>query len=148
VLRVFRGKASPVHFFWGSFDLAASRFPGRPAPPHPGAPNVADHVTREAYPQEVSSAGFWPGLTGVSETVCYAYAYPEPPGFAAAPVTPEAARYDGAPREFVLPYTAMRDASDPDATLIGFLQSTYEAAADRGGWDRAALEAGMDIGTA
>ncbi|HEV7369495.1 DUF5996 family protein [Arenibaculum sp.] len=136
----FLGKASPVHFFWGSFDLAATRFSGRPAPRHPGAPGVADAVTREAYSHEVSSAGFWPGGGGVDTALFYAYAYPEPPGFAQAAVQPAEARYDETLREFVLPYDAVRLAPDPDRALLSFLQSTYEAAADLGGWDRAALE--------
>lgn len=137
----FRGKASPVHFFWGSFDLAATRFSGRPAPPHPGAPNVADYVTREAYSDEVSSCGFWPGGGAVNAPAFYSYAYPQPPGFADAPVRPDAAFYSGELGEFVLPYDEVRQANAPDAMLLDFLQSTYEAAADRGHWDRARLEA-------
>lgn len=137
----FLGKVSPVHLFWGSFDLAVTRFSGRAAPPHPGGiPALPDTVTREAYSHEVSSAGFWPGGGPVEHAAFYAYAYPTPDGFADAPVTPAAARYDQALGEFLLPYDAVRTAADPDATLLGFLQSTYEAAADRGGWDRAALE--------
>lgn len=137
----FLGKASPVHFFWGGFDLAATRFSGRPAPPHPGgAPNVADWVMREAYSHEVSSAGFWPGSDAVPEPLFYAYAYPEPPGFADAPVGQEGAYYHPELREFVLPYDAVRTAANPDATLLEFLHRTYEAAADLAGWDRAALE--------
>ena len=137
----FRGKSSPSHFFWGGFDLAASRFSGRPAPPHPGGyPNVGVSVMREAYSHEVSSAGFWPGGTGVEEPVFYAYAYPEPEGFAAARIEPEAAYYHPTLHEFVLPYEAVRAAGDPDRALLAFLQTTYEAAADHGRWDRAALE--------
>jgi len=146
VLRLFRsaflGKVSPVHFFWGSFDLAVTRFSGRPAPLHPGGiPNLPDAVTREAYSHEVSSAGFWPGGAGSeAEPFFYSYAYPAPTGFAAARVAPEAARFDAALGEFMLDYEAVRTAADPDATLMAFLESTYEAAADLGGWDRAALE--------
>ncbi|HMD66212.1 MAG TPA: DUF5996 family protein [Stellaceae bacterium] len=136
----FLGKVSPVHFFWGSFDLAVTRFSGRRAPAHPGAPNVADKVTREAYSHEVSSAGFWPGAAGVSQPVFYAYAYPEPAGFAQAAVAPVAASYSSAFHEFLLPYDAVRQAAAPDDLLLEFLQSTYEAAADLGRWDRAALE--------
>jgi hypothetical protein len=121
----FLGKVSPVHFFWGSFDLAVTRFSGRRAPPHPGAPNVADKVTREAYSHEVSSAGFWPGAAGLSEPVFYAYAYPEPPGFAHAPAGPAAASYNTAFGEFLLPYEAVRQAVAPDDLLLEFLQSTY-----------------------
>jgi len=138
----FCGKVSPVHFFWGSFDLAVTRFSGRQAPVHPGAPNVADSVTREAYSQEVSSCGFWPGAPGVSDAVFYAYAYPAPVGFASASVEPEAASFSDALGEFLLPYEAMRRASAPDDVLSRFLQSTYQAAADLGRWDRAALERG------
>lgn len=144
VFKVFRGrfvgKSSPVHFFWGSFDLTVTRFSGRPAPPHPGAPNVSLSVTREAYSHEVSSAGFWPGGGPVPEAIFYSYAYPEPSGYAQARVQPNEAYYDGALREFILPYAAVRDAADPDAVLLTFLQSTYEAAADGGAWNRAALE--------
>ena len=136
----FLGKASPVHFFWGSFDLAATRFSGRAAPPHPGAPGVADRVTREAYSHEVSSCGFWPGGAGMEEPVFYSYAYPQPEGFAEAPVRPAAARYSREFGEFILPYDAVREAADPDAALLEFLQSTYDAAADLARWDRAALE--------
>jgi hypothetical protein len=136
----FCGKVSPVHFFWGSFDLAVTRFSGRAAPPHPGAPNVADRVTREAYCDEVSSCGFWPGGAGMEEPIFYAYAYPAPPGFDAAPVQPSAARYSRDFGEFVLPYEAMRLAAEPDQALLAFAQSTYAAAADLGRWDRARLE--------
>ena len=136
----FLGKVSPVHFFWGSFDLAVTRFSGRTAPAHPGAPNVADKVTREAYSHEVSSAGFWPGAAGVSEPVFYAYAYPAPAGFAQATVAPAAASYSSAFGEFLLPYDAVRQAAAPDDLLFEFLQSTYQAAAELGRWDRATLE--------
>jgi uncharacterized protein DUF5996 len=137
----FVGKCSPVHFFWGSFDLAVTRFSGRPAPPHPGGvPHMPDWVAREAYSREVSSAGFWPGGAAVPEAVFYSYAYPEPPGFRDGAVAPAAARFDAALGEFVLPYEAVRTSADPDATLLAFLQATYEAAAERGHWDRAALE--------
>lgn len=135
----FLGKCSPVHLFWGAFDLAVTRFSGRPAPLHPGgAPNLPDAVTREAYSHEVSSAGFWPGDPS-REPSFYAYAYPAPPGFEAAAVAPPA-RWDGGLGEFLLPYEAVRTAADPDAVLSAFLEATYEAAADLGGWDRAALE--------
>ena len=136
----FLGKSSPAHFFWGSFDLAVTRFSGREAPPHPGVPIMPDSITREAYSHEVSSAGFWPGGDGLGEPVFYAYAYPTPDGFARAPLRPDIARFDETMGEFVLPYEAMRQAPDPDALLLDFLQSTYEAAADLGGWDRRALE--------
>jgi hypothetical protein len=142
VFRLFRssflGKASPVHFFWGSFDLAVTRFSGRPAPLHPGGiPHLPDDVTREAYSHEVSSAGFWPGgAGGGGDPFFYSYAYPVPQGFAAAPVEPEAARFDQALGEFVLPYAAVRTDSD----LLDFLESTYRAAADLARWDRPALE--------
>jgi hypothetical protein len=135
----FVGKVSPVHFFWGGFDLAVTRFSGRTAPPHPGgAPNCADWVMVEAYSHEVSSAGYWPG--GSDEGSFYAYAYPEPPGFADHTAGTPAGRYDAELREFILPYRDVRTAADPDAVLLDFLQATYEAAADLGGWDRAALE--------
>jgi hypothetical protein len=146
VFRLFRsaflGKVSPVHFFWGSFDLAVTRFSGRTAPLHPGGiPNLPDDVTREAYSHEVSSAGFWPGGAGAEGgPFFYSYAYPTPEGFGAAKVRPDAARWDPALGEFVLDYEAVRSAPDPDATLLGFLTSTYEAAAGLGRWDRAALE--------
>jgi hypothetical protein len=135
----FVGKSSPVHFFWGAADLAVSRFSGRTAPPHPGgAPNCGPHVMLEAYSHEVSSCGFWPG--GEGEGVFYSYAYPEPSGFRATRVAPSAARYDEQLQEFVLPYEVVRTSDDPDATLLAFLQSTYEAAADNAQWDRVALE--------
>ena len=137
----FLGKASPVHFFWGSFDLATTRFSGRPAPPHPGgAPNCPDYVMREAYSRECSSCGFWPGGGTLAEPAFYAYSYPEPDGFRDYPVRPATARYDRDLGEFVLPYEAMRAAASPDDALLDFLQSTYEAAAECGRWDRAALE--------
>ncbi|RVW06454.1 DUF5996 family protein [Rhodococcus spongiicola] len=135
----FVGKVSPVHFFWGSFDLACTRFTGQPAPQHPGgAPNVGNWVMVEGYSHELSSCGFWPG--GGEEGAFYAYAYPEPEGFADHPVLPEQAFYSADFGQFLLPYEAVRTASDPDATLQKFLQTTYEAAADNGPWDRAALE--------
>ncbi|MBV9850356.1 MAG: hypothetical protein JO250_11835 [Armatimonadetes bacterium] len=135
----FLGKVSPVHFFWGSFDLAVTRFSGRPAPPHPGAPGVADRVTREAYSHEVSSAGFWPG-EGVGFPAFYSYAYPEPEGFGQQPVQPAQAYYDQNLREFLLPYDAVRAARSPDEALLAFLQSAYEAEANLARWDRTALE--------
>ncbi|HEX6102690.1 MAG TPA: DUF5996 family protein [Alphaproteobacteria bacterium] len=136
----FLGKVSPVHFFWGSFDMAVTRFSGRRAPTHPGAPNIADFVTREAYSHECSSCGFWPGGPGMPEAAFYAYAYPAPAGFDNAPVRPAGAYFHQGLSEFILPYEAVRRAEDPDAALMQFLQSTYVAAADLGGWDRAALE--------
>ncbi|MBC7930451.1 MAG: hypothetical protein H7Z38_07755 [Rubrivivax sp.] len=136
----FVGKCSPVHFFWGSFDLAVTRFSGRPAPRHPGAPGVADSITREAYSHEVSSAGFWPGGGALAEPIFYSYAYPEPEGFKDYKVRPDGAGYNADLREFVLPYGAMLASSEPDETLLQFLQSTYEAAADLANWDRDALE--------
>jgi hypothetical protein len=146
VFRLFRsaflGKASPVHFFWGSFDLAVTRFSGRPAPAHPGGiPNLPDDVTREAYSHEVSSAGFWPGgAGGGGDPFFYSYSYPSPEGFGRAKAAPSAARFDEALGEFVLPYAAVRSADDPDSALLAFLESTYAAAADLGRWDRAALD--------
>jgi hypothetical protein len=135
------GKCSPVHFFWGSADLAVTRFSGRDAPPHPGGvPNLPDWVTREAYSHEVSSAGFWGGGDSYPHAIFYSYAYPEPPGFSDATVSPGAAHYDPALREFVLPYDEVRTAKSPDAALLDFLQSTYRAAADLAAWDRRALE--------
>jgi hypothetical protein len=129
----FRGKASPVHFFWGAFDLAATRFSGRPAPPHPGGvPNCPDWVMREAYSDEVSSCGYWPG--GAAEGAFYSYAYPVPDGFSEQPVTPDAAYYDHQLGEFVLPYAAVRAASDPDDYLLGFLDTTFQAAYRTAGW--------------
>jgi hypothetical protein len=147
VLKAFRarftGKVSPVHFFWGAFDLAVTRFSGRRAPEHPGAPNVARSVMVEAYSHEVSSCGFWPG-TGLGEPAYYAYAYPEPKGFRDYPVRPEEAYYNTDWGEFILPYEAVRKAESPDEKLLAFLQSTYEAAADLGEWDRGALERGKN----
>jgi uncharacterized protein DUF5996 len=137
----FLGKASPVHFFWGSFDLAVTRFSGRPAPPHPGGvPHLPDTVAREAYSHEVSSAGFWPGGGPIDYAAFYSYAYPAPEGFAAARVRPARAFFSKELGEFLLPYDAVRTAPDPDAALMDFLQSTYEAAADAAKWDRASLE--------
>lgn len=136
----FLGKCSPVHFFWGSFDLAVTRFSGRRAPPHPGAPNVADVVTREAYSHEVSSVGFWPGGGPMRQAIYYAYAYPAPEGFAEWPVRPAEASWSPDFGEFILPYDAVRTAGDPDAMLTAFAQSTYEAAAELARWDREALE--------
>lgn len=139
----FLGKASPVHFFWGSFDLAVTRFSGRPAPRHPGGvPHLPNAVAQEAYSHEVSSAGFWPGGGGslVEYAAFYSYAYPAPDGFSAAKVKPEAAVFSKELGEFLLPYDAMRTARDPDAALMAFLTSTYEAAADLARWDRKALE--------
>ena len=137
----FLGKQSPVHFFWGSFDLAVTRFSGRTAPPHPGGvPNLPDAVAREAYSHEVSSAGFWPGGGAIDYPAFYSYAYPEPPGFRMAMLRPDAAFFSEALGEFILPYDAVRTAPDPDAALLAFLESSYEAAATAAGWDRAALE--------
>lgn len=136
----FLGKTSPVHFWWGAFDLAVTRFSGRTAPEHPGAPNLATWVAREAYSHECASWGFWPGGGPVPEPVFYAYAYPEPKGFRDRRVEPEAAFYSSELSEFLLPYEAMRTARNPDAALLAFLQSTWEAAAELGGWDREALE--------
>ena len=137
----FIGKCSPIHLFWGAMDLAVTRFSGRAAPEHPGGiPNLPDRVTREAYSHEVSSCGFWPGTPPVDYPAFYAYAYPEPPGFADARVRPDGAFYSADFREFILPYARVRESSSPDETLLQFLQSTYQAAADLGRWDRAALE--------
>lgn len=139
----FLGKSSPAHFWWGAFDLACTRFSGRPAPEHPGGfPGLPDRVTREAYSHECISAGWWPGGNGIDEPSFYAYAYPEPAGCPEATVRPEAAHYHPVLHEWVLPYEAVRTAPDPDAALLDFLQSTYEAAAELGGWDRGALERG------
>ncbi|HJR41453.1 MAG TPA: DUF5996 family protein [Gemmatimonadaceae bacterium] len=141
----FIGKSSPVHFFWGSFDHAATRYSGRAAPRHPGgAPNCPDYVMYEAYSHECSSCGFWPGGGAVTEPMFYAYAYPEPDGFKDHPVRPEGAYYSDTLREFVLPYERVRSAASPDDALLDFLQSTYEAAAVRGGWNREALERSVD----
>jgi hypothetical protein len=137
----FLGKASPVHFFWGSFDLAVTRFSGRRAPPHPGGvPNLPDAVAREAYSHEVSSAGFWPGGGGFDEPAFYSYAYPAPAGFPAAKVEPDAAFFSKELGEFILPYEAVRTAREPERALMAFLQSTYAAAADLAKWERSALE--------
>jgi len=134
----FIGKCSPIHLFWGSFDLAVSRFSGRDAPPHPGGmPHVPDAVAREAYSREVSSAGFWPGI---DHPAFYSYAYPVPKGFDLAKVGPEAATFDTQLGEFLLPYDAVRTSAHPDAALLVFLQSTYEAAADLAHWERPRLE--------
>ena len=145
VFREFRarfiGKCSGVHLFWGALDLAVTRFSGRRAPEHPGGvPNLPDWVAREAYSHEVASCGFWPGGGSVAYPAFYAYAYPEPPGFATAPVRPAEALYSADLHEFILPYDVVRESATPDATLIEFLQTTYEAAANLGKWDRAALE--------
>ena len=147
VMRIFRarfqGKVSPVHFFWGAADLAVTRFSGREAPRHPGgAPHCADWVQEMAYSHEVSSCGYWPG--GSSEGSFYAYAYPVPEGFADWAVAPAAASYDTTLGEFVLPYADVRRAADPEAELLAFFQSTYEAAAELAHWDRRALEVGPD----
>ena len=140
----FLGKTSPVHFFWGSFDLAVTRFSGRPAPPHPGGiPHLPDEVVREAYSHEVSSAGFWPGGGPIDYAAFYSYAYPAPGGFASAPVRPAQAFFSKELGEFILPYDAVRSAPDPRRALLEFLQSTYEAAANAGKWDRAALECAL-----
>ena len=140
----FLGKVSPVHFFWGSFDLAVTRFSGRPAPPHPGGvPNLPDAVAREAYSHEVSSAGFWPGGGAIDYPAYYSYAYPAPQGFAEARVRPAAAFYAKELGEFVLPYDAVRTAGEPERALMDFLQTTYDAAADLGQWDRTVLECAL-----
>jgi hypothetical protein len=149
VLKLFRsgylGKASPVHFFWGSFDLAVTRFSGRRAPLHPGGvPHLPDAVTREAYSHEVSSAGFWPGNDMFPQPAFYSYAYPEPSGFRDCSVTP-GAYFDKGFGEFILPYEVVRSAADPDEVLLDFLETTYAAAANAGRWDRAALECEMGV---
>jgi Family of unknown function (DUF5996) len=141
----FLGKASPVHFFWGSFDLAVTRFSGRRAPLHPGGvPGLPDAVTREAYSHEVSSAGFWPGSAAFPQAAFYSYAYPEPAGFRERAVTP-GARFEPTLGEFILPYDVVRNAAGPDALLLDFLATTYAAAAETGGWDRAALECPIGV---
>jgi len=141
----FLGKASPVHFFWGSFDLAVTRFSGRSAPRHPGGvPGLPDAVTREAYSHEVSSAGFWPGNAAFPQAAFYSYAYPEPAGFRERSVTP-GARFEPTLGEFILSYEAVRLAADPDALLLDFLSTTYAAAAEAGGWDRAALDCPLGV---
>ncbi|HEY3011766.1 MAG TPA: DUF5996 family protein [Gemmatimonadales bacterium] len=137
----FIGKCSPVHFFWGGFDLACTRFSGRLAPQHPGGiPNLPDRIVREAYSHECISAGWWPGGGPVSEPMFYSYSYPEPKGFAQARIQPSEAYYHQELREFLLPYEAVRSADRPDEVLLQFLQTTYEAGAELGGWDRRALE--------
>ncbi len=137
----FCGKCSPVHFFWGSFDLAVTRFSGRQAPPHPGGvPHLPDAITREAYSQEVSSLGFWPGNAAAPTPIFYSYAYPEPPGFAEVKIQPDAAFYEPKLREFILPYDAVHTAQSPDEVLLDFAQSAYDAASKLGKWDREALE--------
>jgi hypothetical protein len=141
----FLGKVSPIHFFWGSFDLAVTRFSGRRAPLHPGGvPGLSDAVTREAYSHEVSSAGFWPGNDSFPQAAFYSYAYPQPAGFAERPVT-TGAEYNKALGEFILPYDTVRTAEDPDHLLLDFLASTYAAAADAARWDRAALECSIGV---
>ncbi len=150
VLKQFRtgfiGKASPVHFFWGSFDLAVTRFSGRRAPLHPGGvPHLPDTVVQEAYSHEVSSGGFWPGGGAVDDAAFYSYAYPPPPGFDTAAVRPAAASFNTTLGEFILPYEAVRTAANPEQMLLDFLQSTYDAAADLGKWDRAALECAIGV---
>jgi hypothetical protein len=137
----FIGKCSPVHFFWGAADLAVTRFSGRRAPRHPGGiPNLPDWVTREAYSHEVSSCGFWPGGGPIPHAAFYSYAYPEPAGYAASHVGPDAAFYSNGLREYILPYDAVRESKSPDDTLLEFLQTTYEAAANLAEWDRRSLE--------
>ena len=140
----FLGKASPVHFFWGSFDLAVTRFSGRRAPRHPGGiPHLSDEVASEAYSHEVSSAGFWPGSGAIDFPAFYSYVYPEPPGFRATRVRPDVAFFSEALGEFILPYDAVRTAAQPDQALLEFLQSTYEAAANAAKWDRDTLECAL-----
>ena len=142
----FIGKCSPVHFFWGAPDLAVTRFSGRRAPEHPGGiPNLPDRVAREAYSHEVSSCGFWPGGGPIPYPAFYSYAYPEPAGFSKASIKPAAAFYSADLREFMLPYDAVRQSESPDATLLDFLQTTYEAAANLAKWDREALERGPEV---
>jgi hypothetical protein len=149
LLKLFRsgfiGKVSPVHFFWGSFDLAVTRFSGRRAPPHPGGvPGLPDAVVREAYSHEVSSAGFWPGNDAFPEAAFYSYAYPEPAGYREHALPP-GARYEAALGEYVLPYAAVRAAADPDTLVLEFLAASYAAAADAAHWDRAALECPLGV---
>jgi Family of unknown function (DUF5996) len=140
----FLGKASPVHFFWGSFDLAVTRFSGRRAPRHPGGvPHLSDDVACEAYSHEVSSAGFWPGSGAIDYPAFYSYAYPAPAGFSTATIRPHAAFFSEALGEFILPYDAVRTAAEPDQALLDFLQSTYDAAANAAKWDREALECAL-----
>lgn len=141
----FLGKASPVHFFWGSFDLAVTRFSGRAAPRHPGGiPGLPDDVTCEAYSHEEASAGFWPGSDAFPKPAFYAYGYPAPPGYAEATI-PAPAYFETTLGEWLLEYDAVRSASDPEGVLLGFLQATYEAAADLGNWDRAHLECALGV---
>lgn len=149
VLQQFRarfiGKCSPIHFFWGSFDLAVTRFSGRTAPRHPGGiPNIPDWVVREAYSHEVSSCGFWPGGGPHPFPLFYSYAYPAPAGFESAKVQPEGAFYSNELREWILPYDVVLSAASPDEALLAFVESTYAAAADLARWDRAALERTVD----
>ena len=149
LLKLFRsgflGKASPVHLFWGGFDLAVTRFSGRLAPRHPGGiPGLSDRVTREAYSHEVSSAGFWPGSDLFPKPAFYSYAYPQPEGFSNTPMPPGAA-YDPTLGEFILPYDVVRAAQDPDALVMDFLQKTYAAAASLGRWDRQSLECDFGV---
>ena len=150
VLKRFRtaylGKVSPVHLFWGSFDLAVTRFSGRRAPLHPGGiPHLPDAVTREAYSHEVSSAGFWPGGGPIDYPAFYSYAYPAPGGFAEARVVPDAAEFNASLGEFLLPYEAVRQCADPEGVLMSFLESTYQVAADLGDWNRAELECALGV---
>jgi Family of unknown function (DUF5996) len=141
----FLGKCSPVHFFWGAPDLAVTRFSGRRAPEHPGGiPNLPDWITRDAYSHEVSSCGFWPGGGPIPYAAFYSYAYPEPAGFSAAPVKPDAAFYSNDLHEFILPYDAVRQSKSPDGMLLDFLQTTYEAAANLAQWERSSLEYAHD----
>jgi hypothetical protein len=135
----FIGKVSPVHLFWGALDLAVTRFSGRPAPPHPTIPGIPDSITRPAYSHEVSSVGFWPGARG-AEAFYYSYAYPAPDGYERFRIAPPEAYFHPDFKEFVLPYDVVRRSTDPDSMLLSFFQSTYEAAADLGHWDRGALE--------
>jgi hypothetical protein len=135
----FTGKVSPIHLFWGAMDLACTRFSGRTAPEHPSMAGLADRVTRDAYSHEVSSCGFWPGAPGI-EPFFYSYAYPDPPGYRESPIEPAKASFNATMGEFIFPYEDMRRSADPDAALLEFLQSTYEAAANCAHWDRAALE--------
>ena len=137
----FLGKCSPVHFWWGAFDLACTRFSGRTAPAHPGGmPGLPDWITREAYSHECISAGWWPGGGALMEPAFYAYIYPEPAGFADARIQPDSAFYSPDLHEFVLMYDVVRQARDPEEVILAFAQSTYEAAANLGKWDRARLE--------
>lgn len=139
----FTGKVSPIHLFWGALDLACTRFSGRTAPEHPSMPGLPDRVTRDAYSHEVSSCGFWPGAPGI-EPFFYSYAYPEPPGYRDYAISPAQASFNAQMGEFILPYEQLRQSNDPDAALLDFLQSTYEAAANCAYWDRATLETQSD----